>query len=96
MAERFQDVVVRSQPDWAVEGAESFTLLYSMREGVVEQQAWFFNGEAIHNNSHYLVHQQSLVIVQPHRNDTGLYTLALSNPFSDTTNNINVTVRCKN
>lgn len=96
LVERFQDVVVRSQPDWAVEGAESFALLYSMREGVVEQQAWFFNGKAINTDSHYLVRHQSLVIVQPHRNDTGLYTLALSNPFSNTMTNMTVIVRCKN
>lgn len=87
---------MRPQPDWAVEGAESFALLYSMREGVVEQQVWFFNGEAINTDSHYLVRQRSLVIVQPHRNDTGLYTLVLSNPFSDTTINMTVVVRCKN
>lgn len=95
-AERFQDVVVRPQPDTAVEGAENFTLLYSMREGVVMQQAWFFNGKAINTDSHYLVRQRSLVILKPHRNDTGPYTLVLSNPFSEATANMTVIVRCKN
>lgn len=87
---------MRPQPDSAVEGSENFALLYSMREGVVEQQAWFFNGEAINTNSHYVVRQRSLVIVQPRRNDTGLYTLVLSNPFSNATTDMTVIVRCKN
>lgn len=95
LAERFRDVVVRPQPDWAVEGPENFTLLYSMREGVVEQQTWFFNGDAIGTDAHYLVHQRSLVITEPHRNDTGLYTLVLSNPFSEATTNTTVAVCCK-
>lgn len=80
----------------AVEGTENFALLYSMREGVVEQQAWFFNSKAINTDSRYLVRQQSLVILKPHRNDTGLYTLVLSNPFSKATTNMTVTVQCKN
>uniref|UniRef100_H2SHQ3 Ig-like domain-containing protein n=1 Tax=Takifugu rubripes TaxID=31033 RepID=H2SHQ3_TAKRU len=36
----------------------------------------------INSNSHYSVENRSLVVLKPTRNDTGQYTLLLTNPFS--------------
>lgn len=83
------------QPHFATEGAAQLTLHYGVLQGVVEQQTWFFHGVKINNNSHYSVEHRSLVIFGPSRNDTGTYTLLLTNPFSSVTVNSNVTVRCK-
>lgn len=95
-AERFRGVALSTQPGLAVEGTDRLTLLYTMQKGVVEQQTWFFHGTEINTNSHYSVEERSLVILGPDRNDTGQYTLVLSNPFSSATANMTVTVRCKN
>lgn len=95
-AERFQGVALSTQPGLAAEGTDRLTLLYDMQKGVVEQQTWFFHGTEIKTNSHYLVEEWSLVILGPDRNDTGQYTLVLSNPFSSATANMTVAVRCKN
>lgn len=83
------------QPDFTTEGAARFTLHYSIVQGVVEQQMWLFHGIEINSNSHYLVENRSLVVLKPTRNDTGQYTLLLTNPFSSATVHSNVTVRCK-
>lgn len=83
------------QPNFITEGAAQLTLRYTIRQGVVEQQTWFFHGIKINSNSHYLVKNRSLVILGPTRNDTGRYTLLLTNPFSSVTVDSNVTVRCK-
>ncbi|KAM7383097.1 hypothetical protein PAMP_002779 [Pampus punctatissimus] len=89
--ENIQNVNLSTQPAFAIEGTDRFTLQYSM-QGVVEQQMWFFNDREIKTNSHYTVEQRSLVILMPNRNDTGRYTLSLMNPFSNVTTHINVTV----
>lgn len=83
------------RPNLATEGASQFTLSYSVLQGEVEQQTWLFHGIQINSNSHYLVENRSLVVLRPTRNDTGPYTLLLTNPFSNVTVNSNVTVRCK-
>ncbi|XP_070692265.1 V-set and immunoglobulin domain-containing protein 10-like, partial [Pempheris klunzingeri] len=90
--ENIQNVVLSARPDFAIEGAERFTLQYSMQQGVVEQQMWFFDGTEINNNSHYLVETRSLVILRPNRSDTGQYAVLLTNPFSSVTTDLNVTV----
>lgn len=93
--ENFQDVILSTQPDLAIEGTDRFTLQYSMLRGVVEQQMWFFSGKEINTDSRYSVEDQSLVILRPNRNDTGQYTVLLTNPFSSVATHMNVTVLCK-
>lgn len=83
------------QPNFITEGVMQLTLQYNVLQGVVEQQTWFFHGVTIDSNSHYSVENRSLVIFRPTRNDTGQYTLLLTNPFSSVTVNSSVTVRCK-
>lgn len=83
------------QPNFATEGAEQFTLQYSIQQGVIEKQMWLFRGTKISNNYHYSLEKRSLVIFRPTRNDTGQYTLLLTNPFSSVAVNSNVTVLCK-
>ncbi|XP_044064303.1 V-set and immunoglobulin domain-containing protein 10-like isoform X2 [Siniperca chuatsi] len=90
--EKIQNVILSAQPDFAKEGTDRFTLQYSMLQGVVEQQMWFFNGKEINTNSHYSLEQQSLVILGPNRSDTGQYEVLLTNPFSSVTARMNVTV----
>lgn len=94
-AEKIQEVTLRPQPDFAAEGDELFSLQYSVLRGVVEQQTWFFNGTRINTNSHHSVKNRRLLIHHPHRNDTGQYSVTLTNPFSSGTARFNVTVRCK-
>lgn len=88
-------MILSAQTDFAQEGTDRLTLQYSMLQGVVEEQMWFFNGIEINTNSHYLLEQQSLVILKPNRSDTGQYTVLLKNPFNSVTTDINVTVLCK-
>ncbi|XP_045899699.1 V-set and immunoglobulin domain-containing protein 10-like isoform X2 [Micropterus dolomieu] len=90
--ENIQNVILSAQTDFAQEGTDRLTLQYSMLQGVVEEQMWFFNGIEINTNSHYLLEQQSLVILKPNRSDTGQYTVLLKNPFNSVTTDINVTV----
>ncbi|KAM3873039.1 V-set and immunoglobulin domain-containing protein 10-like [Diretmus argenteus] len=90
--EYIQNVTVSPESDYATEGMDRFTLQYSTLQGVAEQRTWFFNGVRITGDSHYSVEQKSLVINRPNRNDTGQYTLVLTNPFSDVTTLTNVTV----
>ncbi|XP_054477132.1 V-set and immunoglobulin domain-containing protein 10-like [Anoplopoma fimbria] len=87
-----QNVILRAQSGSAQEGAARFTLQYSMQQGVVEQQTWFFAGREIQSNSHYTVEERSLVILSPNRSDTGRYTVLLTNPFSRATTDVNVSV----
>lgn len=93
--DNIMNVWVSMQPDFATEGAVQFTLQYSILQGIVEQQMWLFHGIQINSNAHYSVENRSLVVHRPTRNDTGQYTLLLTNPFSSVTVNSNVTVRCK-
>ncbi len=95
LTENFQNVNLSTRPDLPVEGTEQFTLQYTMKRGVIEQQKWFFYGTEINTNSHYLVENWSLVILSLNRNDTGQYTVLLTNPFSSVTAHMNVTVLCK-
>eukprot|EP00064_Thunnus_orientalis_P006522 superscaffoldBa00000682_g6540 len=90
--ENIQNVTLSTQPAFAKEGTDRFILQYSMLQGVVEQQMWFFDGREIKTNSHYSVEQRSLVILRPNRSDSGRYTLSLTNPFSNVTTHMNVTV----
>ncbi|XP_037532732.1 V-set and immunoglobulin domain-containing protein 10-like [Nematolebias whitei] len=90
--ENIQNVTLSTRPDFAKEGTESFTLQYSMLQGVVEQQKWLFNGVEVQNSAHYLTESQSLVILRPNRSDTGSYTLTLTNPFNSVTTQKSVTV----
>ncbi|XP_029695365.1 V-set and immunoglobulin domain-containing protein 10-like isoform X2 [Takifugu rubripes] len=91
--DNIKNVLLSMQPDFATEGAARFTLHYSILQGVVEQQMWLFHGIEINSNSHYSVENRSLVVLKPTRNDTGQYTLLLTNPFSSATAHSNVTVR---
>ncbi|XP_028281785.1 V-set and immunoglobulin domain-containing protein 10-like [Parambassis ranga] len=91
--EIIQNVTLTSGPDFAREGADRFTLQYSMKQGEAEQQVWFFNGHEIIKGLHYSVEKNGLVINRPTRNDTGRYTVTLTNPFSSMTAHENVTVR---
>ncbi|XP_073341870.1 V-set and immunoglobulin domain-containing protein 10-like [Pagrus major] len=84
--------VTLSSPKFAKEGADRFTLTYSMLQGVVERQMWFVNGTEINTNSHYMVEKQSLVILRPNRRDAGQYTVSLTNPFGSVTTHMNVAV----
>lgn len=93
-AEIIQNVTL-SSAKFAVEGADRFTLSYSMLQGVVERQTWFVNGTEINTNSHYSVEKQSLVILRPNRRDAGQYMVSLTNPFSSETAHMNVAVLCK-
>ncbi|KAK2909938.1 hypothetical protein Q8A73_007653 [Channa argus] len=90
--ESIQNVTLSARPAFAHEGADPFTLQYNMLHGVVEQQMWFFNGIELKTDSRYSVEQFSLVILRPNRSDTGWYTVFLTNPFSNVTSQINVTV----
>lgn len=92
--EIFQNVTLNTKPDFAKEGSDVFMLHYSMLQGVVEHQVWFFNGREIKNGlSHYLMEQESLSILGPNRSDTGEYAVLLTNPFSNVTARTNVSVR---
>lgn len=93
--EKFLNVSLRAEPNLVKEGIGQLTMTYNMKQGVVEQQMWFFNDKAINTNSHYLIANQSLVINKPNRNDTGRYRVSLTNPFSTVTTSILVTVLCK-
>lgn len=93
--ESIQNVTLSTEPDYASDGADKFTLKYSTLQGAAEQWMWSFNGMEIKSNSHYSVEEKSLVISRPKRNDTGRYTLFLKNPFSNATAHKNVTVLCK-
>lgn len=88
-------MTLRPQPDFAAEGDELFSLQYSVLRGVVEEQTWFFNGTRIKSNSHHSVRNRRLLIRRPHRNDTGQFSVMLTNPFSSGVAHFNVTVRCK-
>ncbi|XP_041798812.1 V-set and immunoglobulin domain-containing protein 10-like [Chelmon rostratus] len=90
--ETIHNVTLSAQPDLVVEGSQRFTLQYRMQQGVIEEQMWFFGGVEINTNSRYLVEDRSLVILRPNRNDTGRYTVSLTNPFSSETAHMNVTV----
>ncbi|XP_075962973.1 V-set and immunoglobulin domain-containing protein 10-like [Anarhichas minor] len=87
-----QDVILKAQSGSAQEGSDRFTLQYSVPQGVVERQTWFFSGMEIKSNSRYLVEEGSLVILGLNRSDTGQYTVLLTNPFSSVTADTNVTV----
>ncbi|XP_061677011.1 V-set and immunoglobulin domain-containing protein 10-like isoform X2 [Syngnathoides biaculeatus] len=92
--EPFQNATVTAFPDLIQEGNEEFLLQYRMLRGVVEHQLWFFNGHPIaeEDSLRYSVRAASLAVREPHRNDAGRYTVSLSNPFSNVTLHLNVTV----
>ncbi|KAF7670440.1 hypothetical protein LDENG_00074570 [Lucifuga dentata] len=90
--EIIKNVTLSTDPAYATEGNDKFTLQYSMLQGVVESQTWFFNGMEIKNDSHYSLEQTSLVICMPNRKDGGQYKLVLTNPFSSVTTYMNITV----
>nr|XP_019948298.1 PREDICTED: V-set and immunoglobulin domain-containing protein 10-like [Paralichthys olivaceus] len=90
--ENFENVKLTVQPDLLKEGAGSFLLQYRVLKGEVEQQRWFFNGTEIKTSSHYTVNDRSLEILDPNRNDTGRYTVVLTNPLSRAEAHVNITV----
>ncbi|KAI5611961.1 V-set and immunoglobulin domain-containing protein 10-like isoform X2, partial [Silurus asotus] len=61
-------------------------------QGPVMTSAWYFKSVALVNSSRYLMTQNSLIINQPNRNDTGLYSVVLTNPFSNVMQSKNITV----
>ncbi|PWA20682.1 hypothetical protein CCH79_00011557, partial [Gambusia affinis] len=93
--EIIQNVTLITEPHFAQEGAERFTLQYNMLQGVVEQEIWRFNGRDLQNSTRYLMEGTSLVIFGPNRTDKGSYSVTLMNPFSSMTMHKNVTVLCK-
>lgn len=90
--EEFANVTLRTQPKFPQEGVEHFILQFAMARGVVEEHSWYFNGVKVKSNSHYTVGQKSLMVHDPSRIDTGLYSLTLRNPYSSATVNMNITV----
>ena len=82
-------------PNNAVEGSGNFTLYYTTFKGEAEEVQWFLNGKELQNGPHYSMSGKNLSIIQPNRKDTGLYNVALENPFSFRTFERNVTVLCK-
>ncbi|KAM9852069.1 V-set and immunoglobulin domain-containing protein 10-like [Aulostomus maculatus] len=90
--EKIQGVILIAEPKLAVEGSEQFTLLYSLAQGQVEQQRWFFNSTQIEADSHYTIEERSLTVLNPNQWDTGQYRVLLTNPFSSVTAYKNVTV----
>ncbi|KAK3541199.1 hypothetical protein QTP86_016210, partial [Hemibagrus guttatus] len=83
-------VVTASQD--VVEGGAPFTLSYSSMQGPVMTLTWYFKGSEVVNGSRYLITSKSLIINQPNRNDTGLYSVVLTNPFSNVKQSKNITV----
>ncbi|XP_051921892.1 V-set and immunoglobulin domain-containing protein 10-like [Hippocampus zosterae] len=93
--ELLENVTMTALPDLIEEGSEQLSVQYRMLRGVVERQLWFFNGRPVaagEDGSRYLLRPGSLAVRQPRRNDTGRYTVSLSNPFSSVTLHLNVTV----
>ncbi|XP_041842801.1 V-set and immunoglobulin domain-containing protein 10-like [Melanotaenia boesemani] len=90
--EIIQNLTLSTQPDLVKEGSNQFSLNYSMLQGVVEQQIWYFNDIELKNSLHYLMEEKGLVILKPKRSDTGRYAVSLRNPFSRVTAHIDVTV----
>ncbi|XP_046733471.1 carcinoembryonic antigen-related cell adhesion molecule 6 isoform X2 [Silurus meridionalis] len=86
----YASIVTVSQ--YIVEGGAPFTLSYSSMQGPVMTSAWYFKSVALVNSSRYLITQNSLIINQPNRNDTGLYSVVLKNPFSNVMQSKNITV----
>lgn len=95
--EYIQNLTLSTSSGLVKEGTESFSLQYSMLQGVFEQQMWFFRGTEIKTSSRYIVKTEakSLVILQPNRNDAGEYAVLLTNPFRNAMASKNVTVWCK-
>ncbi|XP_017308854.2 carcinoembryonic antigen-related cell adhesion molecule 6 [Ictalurus punctatus] len=75
-----------------IEGGPPFTLSYSSMQGPVLTSMWYFKGSAVVNSSRYLITPKSLTINQPNHNDTGIYSVVLTNPFSNVTQSENITV----
>ncbi|TSK20156.1 V-set and immunoglobulin domain-containing protein 10-like [Bagarius yarrelli] len=75
-----------------VEGGASFTLSYGFTQGPVTTSTWYFKGSEVVNSSRYLITKNSLILHQPNRSDTGLYSVVLTNPFSNVIQSKNVTV----
>uniref|UniRef100_A0A672SV32 Ig-like domain-containing protein n=2 Tax=Sinocyclocheilus grahami TaxID=75366 RepID=A0A672SV32_SINGR len=86
------NVSLHTDPGDAIEGEVSFTLYYSTVQGEAKEVRWFFNGLQLRNGSHYSISGKNLTINQPSRNDTGRYTVLLTNPFSSETRHWNITV----
>ncbi|XP_068180286.1 V-set and immunoglobulin domain-containing protein 10-like [Antennarius striatus] len=90
--ETFENVSLHVTPDFPIEGSEQFALRYSLLQGVVGQQMWFFNDVEITDMSRYSMENQSLVIRGTSRSDAGQYAVVLINPFSDARAQTNVTI----
>ncbi|XP_027009637.2 carcinoembryonic antigen-related cell adhesion molecule 6 isoform X2 [Tachysurus fulvidraco] len=86
------DVSVVTASQEVVEGGAPFTLSYSFRQGPVMTSTWYFEGSGLVNGSRYLITGKSLIINQPNRKDSGLYSVTLTNPFSNVNQSKNITV----
>lgn len=89
------DVSVVAASQDVVEGGAALTLSYSSTQGPVVTSTWYFKGLEVVNSSQYRITQKGLTINQPNRNDTGLYSVVLRNPFSNVTQSKSITVLCK-
>lgn len=89
------NVSLHTDSDDAIEGELKFTLNYSTMRGEAKEVRWLFNGLQLKNGSHYSIGGKKLTINQPSRNDTGRYTVLLTNPFSSETHHRNITVLCE-
>ncbi|GAA6080294.1 carcinoembryonic antigen-related cell adhesion molecule 6 isoform X1, partial [Tachysurus ichikawai] len=86
------DVSVVTASQDVVEGGAPFTLSYSFMQGPVMTSTWYFKGAGLVNGSQYLITGKSLIINQPNHKDTGLYSVTLTNPFSNLNQSKNITV----
>ncbi|XP_030639065.1 V-set and immunoglobulin domain-containing protein 10-like [Chanos chanos] len=87
-----RNISVNVHPSDAIEGDATFTLYYSTMQGEAQESKWYFNGLMVQNSSHYLISGKNLTIKQPNRNDTGQYTVVLTNPFSNGSQHRNIIV----
>ncbi|XP_068070362.1 V-set and immunoglobulin domain-containing protein 10-like isoform X2 [Danio rerio] len=86
------NVSLHTDSDDAIEGEVKFSLYYSTIQGEAKEVQWLFNGLQIKDGSHYSISGKRLTIKQPSRNDTGRYTVLLTNPFSSEDHHRNITV----
>ncbi|KAJ8289194.1 hypothetical protein COCON_G00018530 [Conger conger] len=88
----FESVSVSAVPAKIKEGADTFSLSYSTGQGEAQSVKWSFDGQEITNGTRHTIVDNRLTVKSPTRNDTGQYTLVLTNPFSSATVVRNITV----
>ncbi|KAG9283779.1 carcinoembryonic antigen-related cell adhesion molecule 6-like isoform X1 [Astyanax mexicanus] len=87
-----REVSVDTSAQDPVEGGSAFTLSYTSVQGQPTGSTWYFNGLALVGGNRYSITDKSLTIQTPNRNDTGLYAVNLTNPFSSKMPQRNITV----